>query len=155
MQFELGTNWIRIRNEFTDQTLVPERDLWTHGLQTRTQQEFSGQELRIKSDAIVIRNPNWIDHQSRWLITIMNRDDQQSVLIEVTFDWKTFATSGTWLVTRQVRKILFFLVKKFTGKLEEKRIQTRIHSFSVKNWKKRLIGQEVVQQERLSERGSM
>jgi len=65
MQFELGTNWIRIRNEFTDQTLVPERELGTHGIQTRTQQESSGQELRIKSDPIVIRNPNWIDHQSR------------------------------------------------------------------------------------------
>ena len=65
MQFELGTNWIRIQNEFTDQTLVPERELGTLGIQTRTQQESSGQELRIKSDAIVIRNPNWIDHQSR------------------------------------------------------------------------------------------
>ena len=68
MQFELGTNWIRIQNEFADQTLVSARDLGMHWLQTRTQRGFRGQELRITSDAIVIRNPNWIG-------LIINHDD--------------------------------------------------------------------------------
>ena len=46
------------------------------------------------------------DCKSSWLITVMNKMIKQSIWIE-SFWLKTYVTSETWLVTRQVRKILF------------------------------------------------